>query len=191
MDGHPPAALARLVILAGGQSRRMGAPKALLEIRGLPMVRWLAERLGPECESVMVSAGEPALAAGLPRVPDRFAGAGPLAGILAGLEATRGPVLAVACDMPLVTRDSVRAILEGLNGHDAAVPVAGGLPEPACAAWSQRAAGPIAAALERGEHRVRDLLDRLDVAWVARPDAGEFKNLNTPDDYRALLDAMR
>lgn len=180
---------ATLVILAGGGSRRMGSPKALLEVEGLPMVLWLARRLGDACGSVLVSTGDAALACGLPAVGDRFPGAGPLAGVEAGLRAAGGPILAVACDMPLLTRAVAETLLAALPGFDAAVPLAAGALEPGCAAWAPSALPALAAALEGGERRMLALLERLSVARVPFGDQVPFTNVNTPADYAALLDA--
>lgn len=184
---------ATLLILAGGQSRRMGTPKARLDIHGRTLVEWIVERLGPVFAETLVSANEDAVVpARLRVVRDLHIGAGPLAGIEAGLAATaHAAVLAVACDMPLVTPDIADRLLAALGEHDAAVPTVGGRPEPACAVYATASAPAIAAALGRGERRVAAVLEELDVAWVDGLDPAAFRNLNTPEDYRSFLDALR
>jgi molybdopterin-guanine dinucleotide biosynthesis protein A len=186
---------ATLLLLAGGESRRMGRSKALLEVEGTTLIEWLAERLAPGFEELRVAAREASqLPPGLrPRlVADTRPGAGPLAGIEAGLAAARYPtVVVVACDMPYVTLELTGRLVEAAQGHDAAVPRVGERVEPACAAYRRSAAAPITAALEAGDLRLADALAALQVAWLEGEDPALFTNLNTPEDYRAFLAATR
>src|SRR3977135_4313312 len=100
---------ASLLVLAGGDSRRMGHAKAWLKAGDTSLLRYVVERLAPTFSEVMVSFAEPEqLEEPVPFriVFDRKRSAGPLAGIEAGLEAARNEVMfAVACDMPYVTQD--------------------------------------------------------------------------------------
>ena len=97
---------ATLLVLAGGESRRMGRPKAWLEVGETTLLRWMVERLGPAFSEVVVSFAEPEQLEEL--VPyrlvfDRKRASGPLAGIEAGLIAARHEVefsivIYVGCD---------------------------------------------------------------------------------------------
>jgi molybdenum cofactor guanylyltransferase len=192
---HIGVVKATLLLLAGGASRRMGQPKALLPYGGTTLIEHVAQTLAPEFHEVLVSANDPeAVPPGLRQrlVHDLHLGAGPLAGIEAGLNAARHETLfAVACDMPLVTADLARRVVAAAQGHDAAVPRVGGRPEPAAAAYRQGAAGPIAAALAEGRRQAAEVLEELDVAWLDDLDPRLFANANDPATYRALLDALR
>src|SRR6266508_6287124 len=101
---------ATLLVLAGGESRRMGRPKAWIEVGDTVLLRYMVERLGPAFSEVVISFAEPEqMQQHLPYrvVFDRKRSAGPLAGLEAGLLAARHDVLfAVACDMPYVTRST-------------------------------------------------------------------------------------
>lgn len=171
----------------------MGRPKALLDVGGRTLVEWIVDRLGAAFVEVLVSANDDRFVPeGARGVHDLHLGAGPLAGIEAGLAAARQPaVFVLACDTPLVTPEIAAALLDALDGHDAAVPRIDGRPEPTAAAYSTAAAPAIAGALGGGERRVQSVLEELDVAWVEGLDPGAFRNLNTPADYRAFLDALR
>src|SRR5262252_4007886 len=82
---------ATLVVLAGGESRRMGRPKALLPVGSTTLIEWLTARLAPAFAHLAVAARDPdCLPPGLRphMVPDLHAGAGPLAGVEAGLAAS-------------------------------------------------------------------------------------------------------
>lgn len=172
----------------------MGQPKALLPFGDTTLIGWVARRLRPSFGELLLSAPTDLDLGveGARVVHDLHPRAGPLAGIEAGLlAAAHEVVFAVACDMPLVTPELARAIVGGLRDHDAAVPVIGGRPEAACAAYAPAAAPRITAALERGERKAATVLKDLDVAWLNGFEAALFRNVNTPDEYRALLDAVR
>ncbi len=184
------ALAASLVILAGGEGRRMGRPKALLPVGGTTLVEWMVRRLAPTCRHLLISArGPEQLPPGLrPHlVVDRHPGAGPLAGIAAALAASpHDLVVVVACDMPRVTPALVRRLAAATAGVDAAVPRIGGRPEPACAAYRRSAAATIDEALRQGRHRVAEVLSALAVRWLEAEDPALFTNLNTPDDLAAF-----
>jgi molybdenum cofactor guanylyltransferase len=187
---------ATLLVLAGGASRRMGRPKALLPVGGSTLIEWLVARLAPAFDDLLVAARDPGqLPPGLRHrlVADLHPGCGPLAGVEAGLAAsTHDTLVAVACDMPRVTARLARRLAGAAGGAlvDAAVPRLGGRPEPACAAYRRSAAGPIAAALSAGRLRAADVLADLRVRWLDDEDAALFANLNTPADYRLFLDGV-
>lgn len=188
---------ATLLILAGGDSRRMGRSKATLPVRGRTLVEFVADRLAAEFAELVVSANDPALvppalAQRARIVRDLHPAKGPLAGIEAGLMAAgHGIVLAVACDMPNVTPALARRLVRSCEDRDAAVPVVGGRPEPVCAAYATSAGHAVRAALDSGRRRAGEVLDRLDVAWVVDVNPDEVQSLNTPEEYRRFLDALR
>src|SRR2546427_8176990 len=95
---------ATLLVLAGGESRRMGRPKAWLEVGDTTLLCWMVERLGPAFSEVMVSFAEPEqLEAHVPYrlVFDRHQSRGPLPGIEARFAAARTHVcFSVASHLP-------------------------------------------------------------------------------------------
>lgn len=177
------------LILAGGQSRRFGSDKAFAEIRGMPMIAHVYRALAPCCTEVLVSVGSPATTYPLPGparlVADRAPSAGPLSGLDAGLEATTEAwMCAVACDLPFVTATDLRALAsERSDQTDAVVAVApDGQAQPLCACYHRRVLPVVRDQLERREHAMRALLDRLLVRYVSLP-AGVLRNVNTPGDF--------
>src|ERR1700704_1675208 len=145
---------ATLLVLAGGESRRMGRPKAWLEVGETTLLRWLVERLSPAFSEVVVSFAEPEqVQEHLPYrlVFDRKKSAGPLAGLEAGLRSAHNEVtFAVACDMPYVTQQLAEIAVAASSGCDAGIPRINGRPEPTCAAYRQSAIPAITAALDAG-----------------------------------------
>ena len=173
-------------MLAGGDSRRMGRPKAWLEVGDTYLLRYVASRLAPAFTDVMVSFAEPEqLEQPVPYrvVFDRKRAAGPLAGIEAGLSAAREEVMfAVACDMPYVTVDLAEAAVAAARSCDAAIPRLDGRAEPVCGAYRRTALPSIAAALDAGLFRAADITEHLDVTWLEGLAAEQFRSLNTPAD---------
>jgi molybdopterin-guanine dinucleotide biosynthesis protein A len=178
---------AALLVLAGGSSRRMGRPKAWLEVGDTILLRWVTDRLSPEFEEVLVSFAEPEqLEQPIPYrvVFDRKSSAGPMAGIEAGLAAARhDPVFVIACDMPYVTRDVAAMTVAAARTCDAAVPRIDGRPEPVCAAYRKSALPIITAALDAGNRRAADVLASMDVTWLEDIEPAVVRSVNTPDEY--------
>jgi molybdopterin-guanine dinucleotide biosynthesis protein A len=182
---------ATLLVLAGGASRRMGRPKAWLEVGDTTLVRWVAASLAPAFSEVMVAFAEPEQIEEL--IPhrivfDRKASAGPLAGLEAGLTAARNEVVfAVACDMPYVTLSVAEIAVAAVQRCDAAIPRVDGRPEPVCAAYRRSALPAISAALNAGRYRAADIVERLDVTWLEGLDPDLFRSLNTPEEYERFV----
>jgi molybdopterin-guanine dinucleotide biosynthesis protein A len=182
---------ASLLVLAGGESRRMGRPKAWIEVGDTMLVRYVVDRLGPLFAEVMVSFAEPEQMEHLLPcrvVFDRKRSAGPLAGIEAGLLAARHDVVfAVACDMPYVTRSTAEMAVVAVRNADAAIPRHDGLFEPVCGAYRKSALPAIVGALDAGNYTAHDVVMDLDVTWLEDLDPAEFESLNTPSDLDRFL----
>src|SRR6266705_6251533 len=193
---------ATLLVLAGGESRRMGRPKAWIEVPrsqgDTVLLRYVVERLGPAFSEVVVSFAEPEqLEQHLPYrvVFDRKRDAGPLAGLEAGLMAARHDVLfAVACDMPYVTQTTAQLAVAAARNSDAAIARHDGLFEPVCGAYRKTALPAIVGALDAGNYTAHDVAQSLDVTWLEGLDPAEFESLNTPADlerFHAAFSARR
>ena len=189
---------ATLLVLAGGDSRRMGRPKPWIEVGETVLLRYVVERLAPAFSEVVVSFGEPEQMEQL--VPyrvvfDRKRTAGPLAGLEAGLLAARHEVLfAVACDMPYVTSSVAEVAVAAARSCDAAIPRHDGLFEPVCGAYRKTALPTIVGALDAGNHVAHDVVESMDVTWLEGLDPAQFESLNTPADlerFRVALSAQR
>lgn len=145
MSDYPPTIG---VILAGGLARRMsGRDKPLLTIGGRTILERVAARLAPQCDGLVLNAnGDPArfAALGLPVIADSVEGfAGPLAGVLAGLDwaAVSRPsaafVVSIAGDCPFPPADLVARLHGALreSGAELAVAASGGRAHPVIGLW--------------------------------------------------------
>lgn len=186
------------LLLAGGLARRMGGgDKPLRTIAGRTILAHVIERLGPQCDGLLLNAnGDPARFAdyGLPVVADSVPDfAGPLAGILAGLDwlAERRPdaqwLVSVAADTPFIPRDLVARLQAERDAAD--VPLAcaasGGWTHPVIGLWPVALREELRHALTVEDERK---IDRwtvrhgvVAVAWPAAP-VDPFFNANRPDD---------
>jgi molybdopterin-guanine dinucleotide biosynthesis protein A len=185
------------VLLAGGQSRRMGRDKALLCIEGMPVAQLLAKRLQALTDEVLLSTNNPASYAflGLNTISDIYVGRGPLAGLHATLIHTQRPlVLVVACDLPGVPEFLLRGLVECSAGYDAVIPcTSDGRLHPVCAVYSRTCLPAIELNLMRGEHRMLTIF-RDSILRVRRLTPGEggysdhhLLDMNSPEDFEECL----
>jgi len=202
-----------LIINAGGASRRMGRPKALLPAppAGTPLIAHVAQRLAAlPWTRVIVVANDPELPARaqLPPatlfVPDAYPETGTLGGIATGLQQVEGWAIVVACDLPLVSAalfaHLAQRAAEAVNGADrwdAVVPLVGGYAEPLHALYHRRCLPAIEARLAQGQRRVISFLDDVRTCTVTEdelrtvdPQLHSFINANTPAEWDAALQLL-
>jgi molybdopterin-guanine dinucleotide biosynthesis protein A len=193
------------VVLAGGQSRRMGTDKALLTFLGEPLVRRVASTLAEVCNEVMVVATDAAALADVALPPgtrvlgDEVAFQGPLGGLATALGvACNEWVFACGVDMPFLCADVVRLLWGeltkadggGTNGHiRMVIPVGDAGPEPLLALYRTDCLDVVRRALAEGAHKVVDLAEHLDVLAVpverlraVDPELRTLVNVNTAED---------
>jgi molybdenum cofactor guanylyltransferase len=185
------------IILAGGQSHRMGTDKALLRLTpdSPRLIELAVKALAPLTGSIIVSANTPEKYAwlNLPVVPDNFPGCGPLAGLEATLSLTPAVWnIALACDMPEVSPALLNYLLERAQTQTsnlvAVVPLdRDGLPQPLCAVYKREALPYIRAQLQTGNFKLTNWLKDAPVLWLPAdellpfdPTLASFRNINTP-----------
>ena len=183
------------VVMAGGQSRRMGSDKATLLLGELTLLQRVVAIVAPLFGELVVSVREQRTDIDWPQICDQHPNAGPLAGLCAALEHARTPwIFALATDMPFVRSALIELLATRRAGFDAVVPVVAGHPQPLAAFYSTNCLAPIRARLEEegGKRSLRAVLDRLNVCYVgeseliaADPGLRSFFDLDTPDDLAA------
>ncbi len=189
------------LLLAGGQARRMGGgDKCLQTLGGRTLLARLIDTTGPQVDSLVINAnGDPSrfAAYGLPVAADVVEGfAGPLAGVLTGLEWARDQaphcewVVTVACDAPFAPADLVERLLASVQAENADMACAssGGRDHPVFGLWPVALAGDLRRALVEEDIRKVDVWTgryRLaHAAWATEP-VDPFFNINRPDDLKA------
>ncbi|MGA0311207.1 MAG: molybdenum cofactor guanylyltransferase MobA [Alphaproteobacteria bacterium] len=184
-------------LLAGGQARRMGGgDKNLMMLAGKPVLRHVLDRVDFADRPLMINAnGDPARYAAfcLPVCADVIDGyAGPLAGILTGLEwvaanhSDCSHMVSLATDAPFLPVNLI-AVLESAIGDGAEIAQAMSLHRrhPVFAIWPVAIAGALRdAVIDEGVRKIDDFTARyhcVTVEFAGTPDP--FMNLNRPDDF--------
>lgn len=178
------------VLLAGGKSSRMGRDKAFLEIKGEPLwQRQLATLRHLAPEQLMISGPCREEWSEYEIVADELATAGPLAGVAAALRKCATPRLIVlAIDLPEMTSDFLRSLLQLCGNRKGVVPLRSDRFEPLVAVYPAECATLAEAALRDGDFSMQRFVRR---AWeqdllleraISGAETVLFANLNTPAD---------
>jgi molybdopterin-guanine dinucleotide biosynthesis protein A len=189
------------LVLAGGLARRMGGgDKARIRIGGQTILQRVLARLGPQCGAVIINAnGDPARFGdtGLPVVPDSVPDfAGPLAGVLAGLDwaAANDPtvtdIVSVPGDCPFLPIDLVAKLSAAREAQNKPLACArsGDWRHPVVGLWPVALRDDLRKALyDEGLHKIEVWTARHGVAIADWPDEplDPFFNVNTPEDAAA------
>jgi len=189
------------VVLCGGQSNRMGRPKAWLPFGEELMLPRVVRLLGEAVTPIVVVAARdqpvPVLPSNLEIALDARPGRGPLQGLVAGLEALRGRADAAyvsSCDVPFLKPAFIRRLLELLGDYTICVPEVGGYRHPLAAVYRIEAAEVAARLLAEDRLRSSFLFEEAATRCVppeelvgADPTFQSLRNLNTPADYESAL----
>lgn len=183
------------IVLAGGQSRRMGRNKAWLEFRGRPLIEHVLDILAVLCDDLVIVADQTQDYSHLARtVPDVFKRRGALAGIHAGLLAMANDLaIVVGCDMPFLNVRVLRYMIDLACDYDVVVPCIDGYYEPLHAIYRQSCAAPIAQFLTGGPRRIIEFYDQVRVRPVSQDEISRFDpalqtlvNVNTPQEWQQV-----
>ena len=186
-----------LIVLAGGQGSRMGRPKAELRINNAPILAALLDRWNWPGPTLLVTAPGREHPAGSVRfdheTTDPIAGAGPLRGLLTGLENLQSPLaICAAVDMPALTRQQLDWILQALIDNKTSLGVmcerlASGekIIEPFPSAYRKEALGPVGGWLSQGRRSMHSLLKLAGFLSLPAPawDDAVWTNLNSPSEF--------
>lgn len=178
------------LVLAGGESRRMGQDKALLQRDGQSQLARLVRLLEGMVDRVFVSTRAAQQAdperARFSQIIDKYQQMGPLAGILSAQEEyPQADWVVVACDLPNVDESTLACLLAQkstkhpfsafISSHD-------GLPEPLCAYYRCGSNAVLREFADQGIHCPRKILIRSDTHLLEQPDPHALDNVNTPED---------
>ena len=187
------------VILAGGESSRMGRNKALMEVNGELMVETAYRRMAELFDEVLLVTNTPEMYDFIPcrKIADIYPGMGPLGGIHAALsncDAARAFV--IACDMPGLNPGLIRELGSMPGGVDVVVPETPDGLEPLHAVYAKSGLPLMEAMLRAEERSVLSFIARADARLVPRdkiavldPGYASFRNINTPEDYQKVAQA--
>jgi molybdenum cofactor guanylyltransferase len=192
------------VVLCGGQSSRMGRPKAWLPFGSelmLPrVIRLLGEAVAPIVVAAAADQKLPFLPSDIGIIRDAEPERGPLQGLAAGLAALRGRADAAyvsSCDVPFLQPAFVRRLLSLLGDFAICVPEVGGYRHPLAAVYRIEVAAVAARLLAEDRLRPAFLFEEMPARIVqpeqladVDPTFQSLRNLNTPADYETALDDL-
>jgi molybdopterin-guanine dinucleotide biosynthesis protein A len=165
---------------------------ALLQARKLEQVCGRSALVGKEADAFA--------SLGLPFVTDATSERAALHGVLAALEwSPEETVVVLAADMPGVPAELLASLLARASGSGATavVPSEGGFPQPLCAAWTKKAIPALREAAGSGDLSLRRAVEAARAVVLSEEETvalrgfvpGAFRNVNTPEDYRAVEEA--
>ena len=186
------------LILAGGQGRRMGrVDKGLQLLQGRRMVDHVYQRLSPQVGGIVISAnqnqdayrsfGVRVVSDIVSAAPGDDRGAGPLAGLHAGLSVSKRPLLlSVPCDTPFIPADLVARLHTQLEqaGAQIAVVRTGAQSHPVFALMRRSVLGHLSEFLNAGGRKIDHWYASLKLVEVDFPDASAFANINTREELQ-------
>jgi molybdopterin-guanine dinucleotide biosynthesis protein A len=189
------------IVLCGGQSRRMGRPKAWLPFAGgilLPrVVRLLAEAVRPVVVVAAPGQEVPPLPPEVTVARDAEPGRGPLEGLAAGLAALPVGIEAAylsSCDVPFLRPAFVRRLIDLLEDHAICVPQVGAYHHPLAAVYRVEVLDTARRLLAEGRLRPFFLFEAVPTRVVLASELADvdptfqsLRNLNTPEEYQAAV----
>lgn len=182
---------ATAIIMAGGQSTRMGQDKTMLPVNGKPVIKHIFEQLRPHFSQILISSDDTSKYSflGAEVVPDKVAGKGPLMGIASTLRVSENQVnFVIACDIPEVDISFVRRMVRESRGFDAVVPRTGPSQyEPLFAVYKKSSLAAIDKAIASGNYRIIEPFKDCKVNYIDSICVQQFENLNTMKDYREFI----
>lgn len=189
------------IILAGGESQRMGSDKSLLPIHGARFIDHVYRTMSELFEDVVIVTNSPELYADIDcrKVPDIYYAQGSLAGIHSGLcHARSEQAFVVACDMPFINPAVIRDICTGPNEVGVVIPVHRGGAEPLHALYAKSCLPAMEEELDAGKKRIIGFFPKIEVAEIPTskwheldPEGLSFRNINTPEEYFELRDTVQ
>lgn len=190
------------IVLAGGDSKRLGSPKALLDFCGQSLIERIVESLKQTFDEITIVTDHPELYRGL---PVRLTGdllteeqKSPLRGIHAGLSVSDLPYqFVVACDMPLLNLELIAYMSQFAADYDAVVPRIDHYFQPLHAFYNRTCIGVIEEQIRKGCYKVTDFYSELEIRFISAaeimrfdPEQESFININTWPDYDRTLKVL-
>ncbi len=185
-----------IVVLAGGESRRMGKNKALMPFLNQPLIERVIQRLSPYADELLVITNKPEQYQflGVELLPDLMPGRGALGGLYTALSSAHQPLTAVvACDMPFVSPALITAMRDEIEAGswDAVIPDSQQGVEPFHAVYRSETCLPLVeAALKADKWRVDAWFDQAKIRHYSMQEMAPydprqlaFLNVNTPDEW--------
>ncbi|EAY25847.1 NTP transferase domain-containing protein [Microscilla marina] len=188
------------LVLAGGQSRRMGTDKGALDYHGMPQRQYLYELLQNFCEKTYIScrveqAGTWEEDVEYNYLYDRYEDLGPVTGIITALKFKPYTTwLVVACDLPYLNEETIDALIRQRNPAKIAtayVNPKNDLPEPLLTIWEPQSKPIIEKFIEEDNTSPLNILKESEVHLIQIAQPLVLTNANHPEEYKKALDELK
>lgn len=177
------------IILAGGNSSRMGEDKGLMLLEGKPMIQHVIDVLQGVVEDIIiVSNNNEYEQFGCKVFADQVKGKGPLGGIYTGLiHSNTQQSLILSCDIPYINANLLNLLISHSEGYDITIPEKDGFTHQLIGVFSERCVITFKNALDDNELKLIDVFKKLNLNII---DANQFSqrlftNVNERDDIKA------
>ena len=149
------------IVLAGGKSSRMGSDKGMIMLNGKKFIQHILKALSPNVDEIIIIANNTNYDdLGYKVYIDLIKERGPLAGIYTGLtESKTEKNLIVSCDIPFITSDLIKHIIDNSDSAEITVPVFNGNIEPLCGVYSKSITDKIYSLLLKDELKMHNVLN--------------------------------
>ncbi len=179
------------LVLAGGQSLRMGRDKGAITWHGKPQREYMADMLSGLCHEVFLACRpDQVVESAYPSITDTFTDLGPFGALLSAFRQQPDRAwLVVACDLPLLDPATLAFLLENRQSRRIATAFKNAqdeMPEPLIAVWEPKSYAVLLSFLAQGYSCARKVLMNADALILAAPDPAALTNVNTPEDMRTL-----
>ncbi|MDL4841930.1 molybdenum cofactor guanylyltransferase [Aquibacillus rhizosphaerae] len=184
------------IVLAGGQSRRFGTPKAFAEKDGVFFYQYSIEALKPFSSSVLIVTSPKLQDSFKIKLPfcyvitdSVFQGHGPLAGLCSAMEEIRADwYFVLPTDVPFIEKWVIEQLISHINENSQAiVPTVNGRNQPLIALYSYESKKIIEHQLRHQKRSLNQLLSKLSVKYVEIEDHAPFININRKNDYELYI----
>ena len=196
------------VILAGGNSSRMGFDKTFIKVGGLTLIERQIKLLYSLFEKIIVVTNNQRKSRSLYEIADKnrlknveiiqdiILGQGPLGGIYSGLKASNSIYnFVVACDMPFINERLVKYMIKNIKNFDIFIPKIDNKFHPLCGVYSKNCVSVIGRLLLQDRLKVSDMFSKLNAKFISKKKLQSFdkdllclENINTLQDLKKLKD---
>lgn len=178
------------VILAGGQSSRMGMDKGMILWQNKPLIQHIIDAVQPISNDILIAAKDPAyMQFGHKMISDKIEEQGPLEGLTNTMQKCSTPhLLVLSCDIPLITTEHLKNLIKEPLRSKLRLFSIGGVLQPLTALYHHTSFSHIISKYTSGERSVKRAIEALEteVVVVEESDKHYFSNLNRPEDLDLL-----
>ena len=185
------------LVLTGGKSTRMKTDKAAIHYYGTSQEKYVYDMLVKKCSKTFLSCNKEQAATKkeMPVIEDVFFEMGPMAGILSAFQTFPHVAwLAVACDLPFLSEDTIAFLIKTRNATKMAtafVDTTVKYPEPMVAIWEPKSNAVLLQAVSEKNSSLSKVLMNDDVELLKMPNEREFTNVNYPEEYERLIKQLK